>query len=383
MPGYNHRLDCQCGWCVGRQGTYSPRTKPNTAQLDNNYKIIVAARETLRKLNVSNYSSCFVNPNAQCPVCGQAVFFYSNIHGSRVFFNELGPPWEKHGCTDNSGLRPHQSSRKSHAPVRRSKNQIQDIANAARIVGSNTATKTFRNRTAKWVLCVVLQAIREGSKISVVVETLSPSTTVESKFAIYCDEDIINEGDLVSNKGHLYSFVRRDSLANVSAVEGQVFGEINLPKPDADKKIIPNSMAEMQSSEKRHFNSEFMSSKAIEDKYAPILKSFSNRRIVGPRNVSHYLNEIGHKTAIGEHWTPRLAFFLIKILGAPMEKHRKGSSNNRITKIKRPLKKKRSQRRLSKINHKKMSSIAQIEDKLSKLGKVTRVSKQDTDDPDK
>jgi hypothetical protein len=29
------------------------------------------------------------------------VFFYQNSFGSRVFFDELGPPWPKHPCTDN------------------------------------------------------------------------------------------------------------------------------------------------------------------------------------------------------------------------------------------------------------------------------------------
>lgn len=47
------------------------------------------------------YTSTFVNPNANCPVCGAEVFFYQNQHGSRVYFDELGPPWPKHPCTDN------------------------------------------------------------------------------------------------------------------------------------------------------------------------------------------------------------------------------------------------------------------------------------------
>lgn len=47
-------------------------------------------------------TSTYVNPNANCPVCGAPVFFYQSEHGSRVFFDELGPPWPKHPCTDNS-----------------------------------------------------------------------------------------------------------------------------------------------------------------------------------------------------------------------------------------------------------------------------------------
>lgn len=40
-------------------------------------------------------------PNARCPVCGDSVFFYQSPFGGRVFFDELGPPWPKHGCTDS------------------------------------------------------------------------------------------------------------------------------------------------------------------------------------------------------------------------------------------------------------------------------------------
>ena len=43
----------------------------------------------------------FIKPNAKCPVCGEEVYFYQNIFGSRVYFDELGPPWPKHPCTDN------------------------------------------------------------------------------------------------------------------------------------------------------------------------------------------------------------------------------------------------------------------------------------------
>ena len=42
----------------------------------------------------------FVNPNAKCPVCGDVVFFFQSQDGGRVFFDELGPPWPKHPCTD-------------------------------------------------------------------------------------------------------------------------------------------------------------------------------------------------------------------------------------------------------------------------------------------
>ena len=40
-------------------------------------------------------------PNARCPVCGDPVFFFMAANGGRVFFDDLGTPWPKHGCTIN------------------------------------------------------------------------------------------------------------------------------------------------------------------------------------------------------------------------------------------------------------------------------------------
>lgn len=51
-------------------------------------------------VSLQRVSACFINPNATCPVCGQGVYYYQNELGSRVFFDELGPPWPKHSCTD-------------------------------------------------------------------------------------------------------------------------------------------------------------------------------------------------------------------------------------------------------------------------------------------
>jgi hypothetical protein len=44
----------------------------------------------------------YVNHNAHCPVCDAPVYFYRSPYNGRVFFDELGWPWPKHPCTDNS-----------------------------------------------------------------------------------------------------------------------------------------------------------------------------------------------------------------------------------------------------------------------------------------
>jgi hypothetical protein len=76
-------------------------------------------------------TSRLVIPNADCPVCGQPVFFYQNEHGSRVYFDELCPPWPKHPCTDKSEYvqsvpGPTSSTRR---PTLRYSSQISEIEN--------------------------------------------------------------------------------------------------------------------------------------------------------------------------------------------------------------------------------------------------------------
>jgi hypothetical protein len=50
----------------------------------------------------SNFYKSYTNPNAKCPVCGAPVFFYQSEEGGRVYFDELGPPWPKHPCIDET-----------------------------------------------------------------------------------------------------------------------------------------------------------------------------------------------------------------------------------------------------------------------------------------
>ncbi|WP_019904781.1 hypothetical protein [Methylobacterium sp. 77] len=55
--------------------------------------------------DASSVSRNVTIPNARCPVCGDPVFFFMAANGGRVFFNHLGQPWPKHGCTDSENGR--------------------------------------------------------------------------------------------------------------------------------------------------------------------------------------------------------------------------------------------------------------------------------------
>ncbi len=84
---WNHSSSCTCGWGgdghLGRKGMFSELIQSQVKF------------RTYRELLFG-----FTNPNASCPVCGGRVYFYSSPQGGRVFFDELGPPWPKHPCTD-------------------------------------------------------------------------------------------------------------------------------------------------------------------------------------------------------------------------------------------------------------------------------------------
>ena len=85
---WNHSLNCTCGW--GGDGHLGRRTQ---------FANLVNSKITFRTYRDLLYG--FTNPNAKCPVCGCPVYFYASPYGGRVFFDELGPPWPKHPCTDH------------------------------------------------------------------------------------------------------------------------------------------------------------------------------------------------------------------------------------------------------------------------------------------
>lgn len=119
---HNHRPGCPCGWGGdghlggggGRGGSHSP--KSDGANVHSTQHFLSDIRGHIGRITYDRY----VNPNARCPVCEDPVIFYQSEYGGRVFFNPpLGPPWEKHGCTDtrNSSPLPYFET-KSQPPLR-------------------------------------------------------------------------------------------------------------------------------------------------------------------------------------------------------------------------------------------------------------------------
>jgi hypothetical protein len=80
---WNHPPGCNCGWGGVNYG-----------------RAPTPVREILSISAALQIWRSFVNPNARCPVCEDPVFYYQSENGGRVFFDQLGPPWPKHPCTD-------------------------------------------------------------------------------------------------------------------------------------------------------------------------------------------------------------------------------------------------------------------------------------------
>lgn len=105
---WNHPPGCTCGWGGdGHSGSSSGGFGSN---------LFFDAGWYAPPNSLESYCT----PNARCPVCGKAVFYYQSEYGGRVFFDELGPPWPKHPCTDIQAFRYAPSSRN---PPRPSPNQ--------------------------------------------------------------------------------------------------------------------------------------------------------------------------------------------------------------------------------------------------------------------
>ena len=90
---WNHSSYCTCGWGgAGHLGRPARNVHANHAMWPSGIPPI------------NGSISSITVPNAQCPVCGELVFYYCNEYGSSVFFDELGPPWPKHPCTNRAAI---------------------------------------------------------------------------------------------------------------------------------------------------------------------------------------------------------------------------------------------------------------------------------------
>ncbi len=93
----NHPDNCCCGWGgEGHKGRGSLSSRNGVVAGGVNRAMCKG--QTTVHLTKASFISC----NSNCPVCGAEVYFYQSSDGGRVYFDEIGPPWPKHPCTDSS-----------------------------------------------------------------------------------------------------------------------------------------------------------------------------------------------------------------------------------------------------------------------------------------
>ncbi len=334
IDGINHYANCGCGWCVN----YGGRSRTNRAQLLENLR----ERDALHFLTASSarsISGCYVNPNAKCPVCGNAVYFYANEHGSRVFFDHLGPPWPKHGCTDN----PRDTAAASQGgPTRRSRGMMQELITAANVAGL-FKNKVFGRRIPnEWTMLLVVSVERDGDENTVTAEFLDSQNGETTQFKCSSAEPVFEPGDFINMKGKEFSFLHKQMLVPVTFLAGSPIvmpekasrppipprtaalpavrltptpSKPALQKPPLlQKNKVDYSRSPMIEFEMVHFNSEAVGLGELFAKLEPVVKAYARAQTRKPVDVSLRLNAEGYKTAAGAPWTPRLVHFLLALM---------------------------------------------------------------------
>lgn len=327
MTGFNHYADCDCGWCVNYGGR-SPRAHRARLVKDMHQR---DALNVLKRNSARYISGCYVNPNAKCPVCGDAVYFYANEHGSRVFFDDLGPPWPKHHCTDN----PREPVSPRGAPTRRTRGMMQELITAANTAGLFRNKVFGRRIPEEWSLLLVVTVERDGEENTVTAEFLDSQSGETTQFKCRSDEPVLEPGDFVNMKGNEISFVHKATLFPVTFVDGAMIvipeKAVEPPPPPPPPPAIPPkaklklvfpklkksadySRAPLTEAEMVHFNSDAVGLGALFGKLEPIVKAYARDQTRKPVDVSLRLNADGHTTAAGAAWTPRLVHFLLALM---------------------------------------------------------------------
>ena len=120
----------------------------------------------------------FIKPNARCPVCGEEVYFYQNSYGSRVYFDELGPPWPKHPCTDNDQYNKSSHSTSYKEPWLRRDSEISRIIS---LLSSEAKIPLTKFNT--WMIIRILRKIKaKDGHVLIVSNVLQPR---KSPIALY------------------------------------------------------------------------------------------------------------------------------------------------------------------------------------------------------
>ncbi len=206
--GHNHYLDCGCNWCCSTGGVRIKR-----ADLQSSMSQRDAERVFQRYSASHGRSACFVIPNAQCPVCHASVFYYQNAFGSRVFFDELGPTWLKHPCTDNSNHPGRRASVLSDRPALRKRGARMELVEAATSLRIYSGARSSPlGYAVDWQLLHVRSVRRRGMSLLVEAQLIEMADDAIVHFSLVSPHEILQPDDLVSACYSTISLIHPEKL---------------------------------------------------------------------------------------------------------------------------------------------------------------------------
>jgi hypothetical protein len=372
MPGHNHYSRCTCGWCVKQRGgsiqPFNLRVMDAVKFLDNS--------------RVRSLRQCYVNPNAICPVCGTGVYFYANRFGSRVFFDELGPPWPKHPCTDNPRRRADFHAESRPRPSRRARGSAMELVEAASLSGMAIGKLFGQRRRDEWSPAVVISVERKGDENRVVAEHLDSNDYERFSFTCFSEDPVLAEGDLLSVRGLEVSFVHPDTLETVIVRSGAriVPQRPDLPPPRSQPATQTSKMPPVPivastavargfviaPKDLLHFGRTDAEREAFVDKMTSTLQLLDSAGRRRPKLVAARLNQMDAKTAIGADWNRRLVKFLQRLI------HQRRKPNSTTPRQPQPSVARRAAEQAE-------SPSGDLAEKLSMFGRVSMRRRRDVD----
>lgn len=288
---------------------------------------------TFLSRHAANYkrTTCFVEPNARCPVCGEPVFFYSNMNGSKVFFDDLGPPWPKHPCTDNSNLSLSKLKSNNNIPKIRSIYLRQQLFLAQSFISNNFNLNYGERREGEWCPAIITMVHRVGEKNTIIAEYLETIHGEKFKFECYSTNNFFKQNDIIIVRGNSISHLNRDTLKPVFFKDGSRIESISFLQNNIDKQSIISSQesklgqktssinSSVQNIFIRHCELEYFHSVRtgihvlIPNVYDNIV-TLNSIELNDPIKISEKLNKLKIKTANHKKWTPYTASILVKIV---------------------------------------------------------------------
>lgn len=186
-----------------RYSTYIPPPPPRPP--------VQRQTNTIQSAVADGRLASFTIPNATCPVCGARVFFYQNEYGSRVFFDDLGPPWPKHPCTDSGAASARTLGTTSPVgltgPPRAAARPRPDLPAAALADATAGGEGGPLVRTPDgWDRCIVKRSTGYGALAHFVVRNTTDPTDRSVRFSTAARPDLPSAGETLFLKEDRMSF---------------------------------------------------------------------------------------------------------------------------------------------------------------------------------